>query len=102
MKYLIIGCGSISRMHAQALQRMGEEIAICDPIPQNLAATGEQFGIAERYASYEEAFANTAFDAVIVCTPTHLHEAPWSMPWNTAPTCSVKSPSQRTRRRDGG
>ncbi|MBQ6545562.1 MAG: Gfo/Idh/MocA family oxidoreductase [Lachnospiraceae bacterium] len=76
MKYLIIGCGSISRMHAQALQRMGEEIAICDPIPQNLAATGEQFGIAERYTSYEEAFANTAFDAVIVCTPNHLHEAP--------------------------
>lgn len=47
--------------------------AICQRNEANLNAIGDQFGIANRYTSYEELLENTEVDAVHINTPIQLH-----------------------------
>ncbi len=47
--------------------------AICQRNEANLNAIGDQFGIANRYTSYEKLLENTEVDAVHINTPIQLH-----------------------------
>lgn len=73
----VIGAGAIAQVaHLQALSGMDEfdVVAICDndlPKARSLAARLE---VAESYDDIEDLLAHTRPDAVVVCTPNHLHE----------------------------
>lgn len=75
MKILIVGAGGIGETHIKTLRKFdGIQIAICDTKPENLERFGTAYHIGERYTDYKQALTEGSFDAVIVCTPNHLHE----------------------------
>lgn len=77
MKILVIGCGSIGARHARIIVESGRhEVAICDSSKDMTDALAAQLGIGEVYADYKQALDKSGADAVIVCTPNHLHFAP--------------------------
>lgn len=71
----IVGCGGISRSHATAYANLdGVELtALCDLNPVALNARAEEYGVAARYASYEEMLDKENLDLVSVCTHAPLH-----------------------------
>lgn len=73
MKFLIVGAGMIGETHARIIKRMGKDIALCDNLPKNVDYLGDLFDIKERYTDYKVAVKSADADAVIVCTPNHLH-----------------------------
>ncbi|WP_374689340.1 Gfo/Idh/MocA family oxidoreductase [Promineifilum sp.] len=76
VRICMIGAGRVGKLHSSTLRRHvpgGEVVALVDPVRSILDATGDQFGIERRYASLEEALDGTAFEAVIITTPTPTH-----------------------------
>ena len=74
MKVGIVGCGSISKMHAEALSNM-ENVTIsgaADILPQRAQALCEKYG-GNPYSSLEELLAAEKLDVLHICTPHHLH-----------------------------
>lgn len=70
---LIIGCGSIGERHLRCFQKTGRcKLTACDANPSILSAMRERYGV-EAYASMEAALAGDKYDAVVICTPAHLH-----------------------------
>ena len=72
-KFLIIGAGMIGEVHAQTLTDMGYEIALCDAFEENLNRLGEKFQVKDRYADVDAALELSDAEAVVICTPNHLH-----------------------------
>jgi len=72
-KFLIIGAGMIGEVHAQTLTDMGYEFALCDAFEQNLNRLGDKFQVKDRYTNVDEALDKCGAQAVIICTPNHLH-----------------------------
>jgi myo-inositol 2-dehydrogenase/D-chiro-inositol 1-dehydrogenase/scyllo-inositol 2-dehydrogenase (NAD+) len=73
----MIGAGRAGRVHLNSLARYlpeGEAVALVDPLPQALASAGDEYGIAGRFASLEEALAASQFEAVVITTPTPTHK----------------------------
>lgn len=72
----IIGAGSIARVFANGLRfaKTGRLEAIASRTEGKADALADLFGIAKRYASYEDLLADSAIDAVYVSTihPAHL------------------------------
>lgn len=73
MKFLIVGAGMIGQVHARALKSLEQEFVFCDSLQKNVDNSSDMFGIQERYTDYEEAIKKSGAQAVIVCTPNHLH-----------------------------
>ena len=70
---LVVGCGAIGTKHIRNLRALGmEEIAACDPDPERLGYAVSEFGVAG-YESFEEALDRVLPEAVLLCTPPHLH-----------------------------
>lgn len=73
LSVLILGCGSIGERHLRCFQQTGRvRVTACDasgPVLENLART---YGVATTQ-NWEEAHARQKFDAVVICTPAHLH-----------------------------
>ncbi len=71
----IVGCGSISRSHADAYSHLSgvDLVALCDINPEPLEERGEMFGVSGRYSDYNEMFAAVELDLVSVCTHAPLH-----------------------------
>jgi predicted dehydrogenase len=70
---LIIGCGSIGERHLRCFQHTGRcSVSACDTNPALLAAMQKGYGVPV-YASLDEALSKSRFDAVVICTPAHLH-----------------------------
>jgi predicted dehydrogenase len=70
---LVIGCGSIGERHLRCFQRTGRaRVTACDaslPLLETMAKTYQVATI----GNWEQAIAENQFDAIIVCTPAHLH-----------------------------
>lgn len=72
-KLLVVGCGSIGERHIRCLTKAnGVQITPCDPRRARLEQMQECYGTEPGLADYAEADLGD-FDAVLVCTPTHLH-----------------------------
>ncbi len=74
MKAAVIGCGSISRMHLEALEnnQKTEIIAVADIKPERADSAAEKYG-AKAYYSFDELLKNEKPDCVHICTPHYLH-----------------------------
>ena len=72
MKFLVVGCGSIGRRHVANLLSLGAgEVLACDASPEILAQVGHSFDVSTFLGM--DAALEAGPDAVLVCTPTHLH-----------------------------
>jgi predicted dehydrogenase len=78
VRICMVGAGRVGKNHSRWITRHvpgGSVAALVDPVPETLAATGNEFGIEARFLSLEEAIDKLAFDAVVITTPTFTHKA---------------------------
>jgi predicted dehydrogenase len=76
----ILGCGRFAAFHARAARRLGPAVAVsfASREPGRADAFRHRFGGVAAFGSYEAALADPRVDAVVVCTPHHLHaELAW-------------------------
>lgn len=74
----IVGAGAIAQVgHLPVLKRMKEIdiVGICDNDLAKARALADRFGIPDAYGDIGELVEYDALDAVLVCTPNHLHES---------------------------
>ena len=74
VNFAVIGCGMISRFHADAIRAIDDALlcGVYDAVPGQAQKTAAEYGV-YCYASYEEVLADSLVDAVCICTPSHLH-----------------------------
>src|SRR5262249_53549856 len=77
LRLALVGCGRFATFHARAPRRLGGgvRIAFASRDPAGGEAYRRNFGGFASFGSYEAAAADPRVDALIVCTPHHLHEA---------------------------
>ncbi|MGO4936309.1 Gfo/Idh/MocA family protein [Fundicoccus sp. Sow4_H7] len=75
LKIGIIGVGSISSFHIQAIQESAKArlVAFCDINLDRLQTKGSQYGVNQLYTDYNELLANDQIDAVVICTWNDSH-----------------------------
>ena len=73
----LVGCGRFATFHARAARRLGGavRIAFASRDPARAEAYRRRFGGFAAFGSYEAAAADSRVDALVVCTPHHLHES---------------------------
>jgi predicted dehydrogenase len=73
----IVGCGRFARFHARAARRLrcGPRLAFASRDRTRAEAYRRRFRGFAAFGSYEDAAADPDVDAVVVCTPHHLHAA---------------------------
>ncbi|MEO5799523.1 MAG: Gfo/Idh/MocA family oxidoreductase [Gemmatimonadales bacterium] len=74
----IVGAGAIAQVgHLPVLKRVKEidVVGICDNDLPKARALADRFGIPDAYSDIEELVEYDALDAVLICTPNHLHES---------------------------
>lgn len=72
-KVLVAGCGGIGERHARVMSNMdGIEVSICDVREQLLETLCKKYKITNKYAQWSQVDLEK-FDAVVICTPAHLH-----------------------------
>jgi len=72
----LIGAGVMGRIHARCLSRQIDGaylVAVADLDQQKASRCAEEFGASGAHAGYSEMLANTAIDAVVICTPGNTH-----------------------------
>lgn len=74
MNFAIIGCGFISKKHAQFIEEIkgAKLVAVCDKNPEAMKPFEEDY-LATAYTDLEEMLANEKIDIVNICTPSGLH-----------------------------
>ncbi len=73
LSFAIIGCGNISKRHAEQIHAVGKLVAVCDIIRSKAEELGRKY-YAEIFSSIEELFANKkGIDVAVICTPNGLH-----------------------------
>lgn len=73
----LIGCGRAGMIHARNFKNkvpFAKMVAVADVVEVAAKAAAEELGIDAWYTDYKEALKNPAVDAVIVVSPTDLHE----------------------------
>lgn len=76
VRICMVGAGRVGKLHTGSLSRFvpnGDVVALVDPATAVLNESGDAFGVEARFASLEDALEKTAFDAVIITTPTFTH-----------------------------
>ena len=77
IRFCLIGVGRAGLVHARNLRHRitsGNLVALCDPNRVAMDEAAAELGVSHCFTDYREACASDAFDAVIIVTPTHLHE----------------------------
>lgn len=72
--FAIIGCGTIARIHVQAIQKIenAKLIGVCDYSYEFAKQFAEKYGC-KAYTSQEEMLKDNDIDIVNICTPSGLH-----------------------------
>src|SRR5438270_10434636 len=72
-KFAIIGCGRISRRHAENIRKVGTLVAVCDVVPERANELAKEYN-AKTYYSIDDLLKNEAdLNVVSICTPNGLH-----------------------------
>jgi predicted dehydrogenase len=74
----IVGGGAITQVaHLPVLKKMrGVEIqAICDTDMPKARALADRFAVHDAYDDIEDLLRHASLDALVICSPTHLHES---------------------------
>ncbi|UCG85744.1 MAG: Gfo/Idh/MocA family oxidoreductase [Gemmatimonadota bacterium] len=77
VRFGIIGAGAIAQVaHLPVLSKMEhvEIVALCDTDAPKAQALATRFGVADVYDDIVDLFREARPDAVVICTPNHLHE----------------------------
>ncbi len=70
---LVIGCGSIGERHLRCFQKTSRcTVAACDTRPDLLDRIRADYGVSA-YHSLDQALGESDYDALVICTPAHLH-----------------------------
>src|SRR6476659_9767086 len=78
LKVGVIGGGAIAQVaHLPVLKKMRtvEVLAICDTDLPKGRALADRFGVKDAFDDIEELLRYETLDAVVICSPTHLHES---------------------------
>jgi predicted dehydrogenase len=78
LKVGIVGGGAIAQVaHLPVLKKMRtvEVLAICDTDLPKARALADRFGVKDAFDDIEDLLRYEALDAVVICSPTHLHES---------------------------
>jgi len=75
LKVLIVGAGGIARTHMAGYQKLSdfEIVAACDVFEPGLNKFCDDYKIAKRYTSFEEAINDPEINAVDICTRNDTH-----------------------------
>jgi predicted dehydrogenase len=73
----LVGCGRFATFHAGAARRLGGAVrlAFASRDPVRAEEYRRRFGGFAAFGSYAAAAADPRVDALVICTPHHLHEA---------------------------
>lgn len=71
----LIGLGRFGRLHASILDSLAqvELAAVCDLVPDRVAAVADQYGVADAYTLPEELLGNPDLDCVFIATDEEHH-----------------------------
>jgi predicted dehydrogenase len=72
-KFAIIGCGRISKKHAENIKRVGQLVAVCDTIKSRADELANLFGAKPYYSIEQLLSSEKELDIISVCTPNGLH-----------------------------
>jgi len=74
-RFAIIGCGKVSRRHAQAIKELGDvaELVAVSDIDENKAKTLAQEYNVKYYVDYREMLKDPTIDIISICTPNVTH-----------------------------
>lgn len=78
LKIGIVGGGGIAQVaHLPVLKKLKgvEVLALCDPDFPKARALADRFGIKDAFDDIEELLRYETLDAVVICSPNHLHES---------------------------
>jgi predicted dehydrogenase len=78
LKVGIVGAGAITQVaHLPVLKKMrGVELqAVCDTDTPKARALADRYGVKDAYDDIEDLLRYAPLDAVVICSPTHLHES---------------------------
>ena len=75
MKIAFAGTGYINKIHAQAAQNLGLELAaVVNHKADSMAEFGKRFGIKRQYEDLNAMLKDGDIDALVVSTPNYLHD----------------------------
>lgn len=72
-KLLIVGIGSIGKRHAACFAKLNCNIDIADISKSRIEEAKNKIQFENYYLDYNKALNTTKYDAVLICTPPHLH-----------------------------
>ena len=74
LRFGIIGCGVIGRIHAEAISSLPDAqlVAVADVIPKRAQELAEKFHVTP-YEDFQEMLAHEELDVVDICTPSGQH-----------------------------
>jgi len=74
LKFALIGCGRVSRCHADSIKRIKEAelIAVCDLVQDKAASMAKEYQV-KCYTNYHEMLSNEDLDVVNIITPSGMH-----------------------------
>ncbi len=75
VKWAIVGCGVISKCHADALSlaENAELYAVCDIIKEKAEKLAEEFSVPKVYTKLEDVLNDSEVEVVSICTPSGMH-----------------------------
>lgn len=74
LRAAIVGCGTVSGVHAQAIEKL-EGVTLCacaDPIQERAEAMANTYHC-KAYSTLDELLSNETIDVLHICTPHYLH-----------------------------
>ena len=72
-KFAIVGCGTVSKIHAENIQKVGKLVAICDIEKEKANALAHEYYCTAHYTIDDLLKSDESIDVIVVCTPTGLH-----------------------------
>ncbi len=75
MRFAIVGCGFISRVHLAAMTGIAdaEAVAVVDRDEQVARERAEEYQVPKTYTDWSEAFGSNDVDAALICLPHAMH-----------------------------